>query len=162
MLIALITISTRASLKKYHTYTLTLGMGDDSDDWEFQRIGTESEKSSVEKELAELRKRLAKVEEWKNRKAEIEEELNRVWVKDGNDEESGELAPPSYLESEAATRSEEDEEEEEDGMVEEEESPASEAGDNEQAVESGSGSGSGSPHDMGMSGSWSPQFRPNS
>jgi hypothetical protein len=45
-------------------------MGEDSDDWEFQRIGTESEKSSVEKELAELRERLAKVEEWKSRKAE--------------------------------------------------------------------------------------------
>lgn len=92
--ITLITISTRASLKRYHTYTLTLGMGDSGDEWEIQRIGTESEKSSVEKELAELRERLAKVEEWKTRREEIEEELNRVWVDGGN-----ELAPPPYAES---------------------------------------------------------------
>lgn len=69
-------------------------MGDSGDEWEIQRIGTESEKSSVEKELAELRERLAKVEEWKARRQEIEEELNRVWVDGGN-----ELAPPPYAES---------------------------------------------------------------
>nr|WOF01073.1 peroxisomal ABC transporter-like protein [Corynespora cassiicola] len=93
--ITLITISTRASLKRYHTYTLTLGMGDHGDEWEFQRIGTESEKSSVEKELHELRERLAKVEEWKQRKQDIEAELNKVWV-DGGDE----LSPPPYSEEE--------------------------------------------------------------
>ncbi|KAF2091279.1 hypothetical protein K490DRAFT_71486 [Saccharata proteae CBS 121410] len=79
--ITLITISTRASLKRYHTYTLTLGLGDNGDEWEFQRIGTESEKSSVEKELAELRERLTKVEEWKERRQRIDEELSRVWLK---------------------------------------------------------------------------------
>ena len=102
-ILALITISTRASLKRYHDYTLTLGMGDHGDEWDFQRIGTQSEKSSVDKELAELRERLAKVEEWKKRREEIEAELNRVWVeaKDGEgDEESQELAPPPYLERE--------------------------------------------------------------
>jgi ATP-binding cassette subfamily D (ALD) long-chain fatty acid import protein len=67
-------------------------MGEHGDEWEFQRIGTESEKSSVEKELHELRERLAKVEEWKQRKQEIEAELNKVWV-DGGDE----LAPPPYF-----------------------------------------------------------------
>ncbi|KAF2006687.1 peroxisomal ABC transporter-like protein [Amniculicola lignicola CBS 123094] len=91
--ITLITISTRASLKRYHTYTLTLGMDNSDTEWEFQRIGTESEKSSVEKELAELRERLAKVELWKKRRDEIDEELNRVWV-DGGEE----LGPPSYAE----------------------------------------------------------------
>ena len=97
----MITISTRASLKRYHDYTLTLGMGDHGDEWDFQRIGTQSEKSSVEKELAELRERLAKVEEWKKRREEIEAELNRVWV-EGKDEEgeTEELAPPPYLERE--------------------------------------------------------------
>jgi ATP-binding cassette subfamily D (ALD) long-chain fatty acid import protein len=78
-------------------------MGDHGDEWDFQRIGTQSEKSSVDKELAELRERLAKVEEWKKRREEIEAELNRVWVeaKDGEgDEESQELAPPPYLERE--------------------------------------------------------------
>lgn len=93
---ALITISTRASLKRYHTYTLTLGLGDHGDEWEFQRIGTESEKSSVEKELAELRERLAKVEEWKNRRQEIEDELNKVWVNSGE-----ELAPPPYMQEDS-------------------------------------------------------------
>ncbi|KAF2201636.1 hypothetical protein GQ43DRAFT_371011 [Delitschia confertaspora ATCC 74209] len=93
--ITLITISTRASLKRYHTYTLTLGLGENGEEWEFQRIGTESEKSSVEKELHELRERLKKVEEWKRRKQEIEDELNEVWV-DGGEH----LAPPPYIEGE--------------------------------------------------------------
>ena len=93
--ITLITISTRASLKRYHTFTLTLGMGDVGDEWEFQRIGTASEKSSTEKEVAELRERLEKVEEWKRRREEIERELSKVWVEGGE-----ELAPPSYQEAE--------------------------------------------------------------
>lgn len=67
-------------------------MGDHGDEWELQRIGTESEKSSVEKELAELRERLAKVEEWKARRQEIEDELNKVWVGGGE-----ELPPPVYV-----------------------------------------------------------------
>ena len=92
--LALITISTRASLKRYHTYTLTLGLGEASEEWELQRIGTESEKSSVEKELHELRERLAKVEEWKKRRQDIDDELNKVWVEGGE-----ELPPPSYAES---------------------------------------------------------------
>lgn len=50
---------------------------------------------SVEKELAELRERLAKVERWKQRKQEIEDELNKVWTEGGE-----ELAPPSYVPSE--------------------------------------------------------------
>ncbi|OCK85573.1 peroxisomal ABC transporter-like protein [Lepidopterella palustris CBS 459.81] len=92
--ITLITISTRASLKRYHTYTLNLGLGEVGEEWDFQRIGTESEKSSVEKELHELRERLAKVEIWKQRRQEIEDELNKVWLENGD-----ELPPPSYSES---------------------------------------------------------------
>jgi ATP-binding cassette subfamily D (ALD) long-chain fatty acid import protein len=91
--ITLITISTRASLKKYHTFQLTLGLGMSGDEWEFDRIGTEKEKMGVEKELQELRKRLDNVEGWKRRREEIESELNKVWVA------SGELAPPPYQES---------------------------------------------------------------
>jgi ATP-binding cassette subfamily D (ALD) long-chain fatty acid import protein len=107
----LITISTRASLKKYHTYTLTLGVDSDAE-WEFQRIGTASEKSSVEKELAELRERLAKVEMWKKKKSEIEEELGRVWVEGGE-----ELEVPEYLGDEVERDVEEEagDEEQEDG-----------------------------------------------
>lgn len=91
---ALVTISTRASLKRYHTYTLTLGLGEHGDEWDFQRIGTASEKSSVEKELAELRERLERVEEWKQRRNEIEKELGQVWVEGGGDP----LALPPYEE----------------------------------------------------------------
>lgn len=90
--ITLVTLSTRASLKKYHTFNLTLGLGDEGADWEFERIGTEKEKMGVEKELQEIRSRLAKVEEWKRRREEIEEELRKVLV------EEGELAPPPYIE----------------------------------------------------------------
>ncbi|KAJ9488921.1 hypothetical protein VN97_g4376 [Penicillium thymicola] len=92
--ITLITISTRASLKKYHTYNLTLGLGAEGEVWEFERIGTEKEKLGVEKELQELRKRLDKVDEWKQRREEIDQQLQKVWAN------SGEVAPPPYQEEE--------------------------------------------------------------
>ncbi|KAK5657102.1 hypothetical protein OQA88_3630 [Cercophora sp. LCS_1] len=95
--ITLITISTRASLKKYHTYNLVLGMGERGDEWELQRIGTESEKMHVEKELQELRERLAQVEMWKSRHEEIEKELAKVWVEGGDN-----LSPPPYVGSQEA------------------------------------------------------------
>ncbi|KAL4911974.1 ABC transporter transmembrane region 2-domain-containing protein [Aspergillus aurantiobrunneus] len=91
--ITLITISTRASLKKYHTYNLTIGVGSDGEQWEFETIGTAKEKLGVEKELQEIRKRLDKVDEWKKRREEIDDELRNVWV------ENGELAPPPYEEN---------------------------------------------------------------
>lgn len=80
---ALITMSTRASLKKYHTYNLVLGLGERGDEWAFEAIGTEREKLQVEKELQEIRERLAQVEDWKRRKQEIEEELATVWTDHG-------------------------------------------------------------------------------
>lgn len=90
--ITLITISTRATLKKYHTYNLTLGLASDGEHWQFEQIGTAKEKLGVERELQELRKRLDKVDGWRQRREEIEDELRKVWVKDG------ELAPPPYEE----------------------------------------------------------------
>lgn len=50
----------------------------------------------VERELQELRERLAKVEEWKKRRDEIERELAQVWVEGGEEA----LAPPAYTEKE--------------------------------------------------------------
>lgn len=85
-------MSTRASLKKYHTYNLVLGQGDSGDAWEFERIGTEREKMQVEKELHELRERLAEVDDWKKRREEIEEELAAVWTDKGES-----LDAPSYV-----------------------------------------------------------------
>lgn len=49
----------------------------------------------VEKELQELRERLAQVEQWRARREEIERELAKVWV-DGGDV----LGPPPYAEKE--------------------------------------------------------------
>ena len=69
-----------------------LGLGEEEENWRFELIGTEKEKMGVEKELQELRKRIDKVDEWKQRREKIEKELNRVWVEDG------ELAPPPYEE----------------------------------------------------------------
>ncbi|PHH67106.1 hypothetical protein CDD81_4501 [Ophiocordyceps australis] len=89
--ITLITVSTRASLKKYHTYNLALGMGEHGDAWEFERIGTEREKMQVEKELQDLRERLAQVDEWKKRRDDIEKELAAVWTEQGEV-----LAAPAY------------------------------------------------------------------
>ncbi|CAH0037834.1 unnamed protein product [Clonostachys rhizophaga] len=100
--ITLITISTRASLKKYHTFNLILGEGERGDEWEFERIGTEKEKMHVEKELQDLRERLSKVDEWRERREEIEKELAAVWT-----EEGGSLQAPSYIEVDPATSSSE-------------------------------------------------------
>ena len=94
--ITLITISTRVSLKKYHAYNLTLGLGEEGEAWDLKKIGTEEEKMGVESELAGLRKRLEQVEDWKTRREEIEEELSKVLVEGGE-----EIAPPPYLDGEA-------------------------------------------------------------
>jgi len=79
----LITISTRAQLKKYHTYQLRLGTGDNGHEWEFDRIGAERERMSIEKELKELQERLAMVDQWKTRREEIDAELKDVLLAGG-------------------------------------------------------------------------------
>lgn len=61
--------------------------------YSLQRIGTASEKQSVEKELAELRERLGKVEEWERRRKEIDEELGQVLISGGEA-----IPPPAYQE----------------------------------------------------------------
>ncbi|KAK5170885.1 ATP-binding cassette long-chain fatty acid transporter pxa1 [Saxophila tyrrhenica] len=78
--ITLLTISTRASLKRYHNFLLTLGLGEDASQYEFVRIGTQSERASAEEELNELRERLRAAGDLRQRREEIEEELGRVWV----------------------------------------------------------------------------------
>lgn len=66
------------------------------------RIGTASEKNTVLQEIQELREKVAQVDEWKQRKQQIEEELSKVWVAGKQ-----ELEPPPYQqeggETEAAT-----------------------------------------------------------
>ena len=95
--ITLLTISTRVSLKKYHEWNLDLGQGNEGDEWTFDRIGTAEEKESVERELEDLRERLAEVEGWRKRREEIDAELAKVWVS-GGDSDGEELPPPEYVE----------------------------------------------------------------
>ena len=68
-------------------------MGEEANEYEFLRIGTASEKQSVEKELQELRERLSHVDEWKRRRQEIDEELSKIWV--GEDESAREAVNQS-------------------------------------------------------------------
>ncbi|KAI9883459.1 MAG: hypothetical protein M1823_004771 [Watsoniomyces obsoletus] len=96
--ITLITISTRASLKRHHTYNLVLGLDETEAghgagiDWTVERIGTAAEKLSIDRELASLREQLSQVQQWQARKTEIDEELSKVWVVGGE-----ELDRPEYL-----------------------------------------------------------------
>ncbi|KAL8702588.1 MAG: hypothetical protein Q9201_004247 [Fulgogasparrea decipioides] len=113
--ITVVVISTRASLKRYCNYNLTLGIeheGNEDEDhdqmddydsvvreellgWSFERIGTKEERVGVEREIQALREKLDKVEGWRRRKEEIEKELGRVWV-----EGEAELQAPEYLAAE--------------------------------------------------------------
>lgn len=105
--ITVITISTRASLRKYHTFNLVLGLGEEGYDWEMLRIGTEQEKLGLDKEIGELKEKLAMVDQWQKRRQEIVDELSRVLVvgdKDGSGGNGGEteLEKPAYLAAEEA------------------------------------------------------------
>jgi ATP-binding cassette subfamily D (ALD) long-chain fatty acid import protein len=78
-----------------------LGLGANGDEWQFERIGTEREKMQVEKEVQELKERLAQVDEWKRRREEIEQELAAVWTDKGEA-----LAAPAYTTQEQQQRQE--------------------------------------------------------
>ncbi|KAJ9502543.1 ATP-binding cassette long-chain fatty acid transporter pxa1 [Exophiala xenobiotica] len=99
--ITLLTLSTRASLRKYHKSNLILGLGDEGYDWELVKIGTDAEKFSLDKEINELREKLAMVPEWEKRKKAIDEELSHVQVMDEEGSGSGsgsvELEKPAYV-----------------------------------------------------------------
>lgn len=64
----------RPSLIKYHTQLLTL-VGEGTGKWTLQRIGTAEERLSVEREIAVLEKKLADVEAWEKRVAELDRML---------------------------------------------------------------------------------------
>lgn len=57
----------------------------------------------VERELQDLRERLSQVEQWKQRREEIELELAKVWTGAGEP-----LSPPPYVEEEAHETEDED------------------------------------------------------
>ena len=73
MIPALITISHRPSLTKYHQRLLRFAGEDGA--WEVSTIGTAEERLTFEKETEDLRGRLKDVESWKARLKEIEAEL---------------------------------------------------------------------------------------
>ena len=81
--ITCITLSTRLSLRKHHTWNLMLGLGEDGYDWELVKVGGEEEKEAFMEELVELKGNLAKVEGWKKRRKEIDGELGQVFVRGG-------------------------------------------------------------------------------
>lgn len=70
---ALITISHRPSLTKYHTRLLRL-TGEDGA-WDLSTIGTAEERLTFDKEKESLLERLRDVDNWKKRVKEIEAEL---------------------------------------------------------------------------------------
>lgn len=127
---SLVIVSTRVGLGRYCGWSLTLrgvgvggvrgyeeddidddgedgqGQGEGEADWTFERIGTEQERGTVERELEGLKEILGKVEGWRKRREEIEAELRRVWVVDDDDNGEGEgerkeLEKPGYLDDEA-------------------------------------------------------------
>ncbi|KAI5850952.1 ABC transporter transmembrane region 2-domain-containing protein [Tricharina praecox] len=78
--ITLVTLSTRASLKKYHVFQLSL---DGDGGWAMERIGGAEERGEVERELEILRERIRGTEEMRERLEHVKEELGRVWVQGG-------------------------------------------------------------------------------
>lgn len=120
--ITLVTISTRVSLKRYHEYNLWLAghreetvekekedeeeegersgeeEGEESgeEEWGLGRIGSEEEVLGVERELVELRAKLAMVKGLEKRKGEILRELEEVWV-EGAAAGGKALVRPGYL-----------------------------------------------------------------
>lgn len=90
--ITLVTLSTRASLKKYHTFQLSL---DGHGGWVVERIGGDVERSEVERELEELRSRVLQVQGKRERLEAVQAELGKVWVHGG-----GELAIDSDVSEE--------------------------------------------------------------
>jgi ATP-binding cassette subfamily D (ALD) long-chain fatty acid import protein len=71
---ALITISHRPSLFKHHMYLLTLTGVDGA--WELKQIGEHDASLSFKKEIEVLEEKLAEVESWKKRLAEVDRELH--------------------------------------------------------------------------------------
>ncbi|CCX06518.1 Similar to ATP-binding cassette sub-family D member 2; acc. no. Q61285 [Pyronema omphalodes CBS 100304] len=93
--ITIVTLSTRVSLRKYHTFELAL---DGNHGWAMDRIGAVQERDVAERELEVLKARLAATEEKRRRLEEVKAELGRVWVHGGeldsdiSEEVAGELA----------------------------------------------------------------------
>lgn len=60
----------RPSLMKYHTRLLTL-TGDGTGEWTLSRLGTAEERVGIDREITILEDKLAEVENWETRVAEL-------------------------------------------------------------------------------------------
>jgi ATP-binding cassette, subfamily D (ALD), peroxisomal long-chain fatty acid import protein len=76
--IALVTISHRPTLLKYHQNQLRLGTGEEGYGWELHQLSSVQGRMTIEKEIAELEELMSQVEGWKARRAEIETALTKV------------------------------------------------------------------------------------
>ena len=76
--LALVTISHRPTLLKYHQYQLRLGTGDEGYGWELHQLSSAQGRMTIEKEIAELEQLMEQVDGWKSRRAEIETALTKV------------------------------------------------------------------------------------
>lgn len=72
--IALLTISHRPALFKYHQFLLRLT--GDHGQWTMEQIGTQQQQQSLEKEMQSLEAKLQSVESLKSRLGEIDAELS--------------------------------------------------------------------------------------
>ncbi|KAJ3512874.1 hypothetical protein NMY22_g15209 [Coprinellus aureogranulatus] len=135
--ITLITISLRPSLIRYHTQLLTL-VGEGTGKWMLQRVGTAEERLSVEREIAVLEKKLADVEAWEKRVAE----LNRMLGAEQWDPESEKEALRSKREGVTPAKEAEALKTEELGVLQEEDEEEMEESASELGAPSGSENGS--------------------
>jgi ATP-binding cassette, subfamily D (ALD), peroxisomal long-chain fatty acid import protein len=76
--VALVTISHRPTLLKYHQNQLRLGTGEDGYGWELQQLSSAQGRMTIEKEIAELEELMSQVDGWKARRQEIETALTKV------------------------------------------------------------------------------------
>ena len=67
----------------------------DGGGWEFDRIGTERERSSVESELRELKEKMKSVDTLRERLSSIERDLARVFIQGGEELPAYEEGEPS-------------------------------------------------------------------
>lgn len=68
-----ITLSHRPLLMKYHDFILEIkNEHGDADSWEFHDLTLEENLQSIDNEIKEIEEKLAQVDQWESRKAEIE------------------------------------------------------------------------------------------